>query len=82
MAKGSVVLPGHHSRFSRYIADYFPEHFHVDVAFAYGSEEGVLIQIATPAGTVASCETTVVQALDIMAMGDIAELLKMRVGRS
>lgn len=82
MAKDSVVLPEHHSRFSRYIADYFPADYHVDVAYASGHKEALLIRIATPEGALASCETTVAQALDIMAMGDIAESLKMRVGHS
>lgn len=74
------MLPQYHARFSNYVAGYFPEDFHVDVAFADNDEETLLIRIATPGGDLASYETTAVQVLDVMAMGDIATMLKSRVG--
>jgi hypothetical protein len=74
------MLPQYHARFSNYVAGYFPEDFHVDVAFADHDEGILLIRIATPGGVLASYETTAVQALDVIAMGDIASMLKTRVG--
>lgn len=74
--------PEYQRRFSQYIAGYFPEDFHVAVEFSVGNEEALLIKIATPKGAVASWDTTQAQALDIMAMGSIAELLLARVMHS
>lgn len=74
------MLPESHARLLRYIAGYFPEDFHVDVAFTLSDDEMLLIRVASPKGDLASYETTATQVLDIVAMGDIAEILKMRVG--
>ncbi len=72
--------PEHRSRFLLYIAGYFPEDFHVDVVIAVGDDEPLLIKIATSRGLLASFETNAAQALDVVAMGDIAQELKRRVG--
>lgn len=76
------MLSHNRSRFSNYVAGYFPEDFHIDVAFADNDEGMLVIRIATPSGVLASYETTAVQALDVMAMGDIATMLKARVGHT
>lgn len=67
------------SRYLRYIAGYFPADFQVDVMITPGYEDNLVITILAPSGLVASHETTATQALDIMAMCDIAEMLKMRL---
>ncbi len=74
------MLPKYHPRFMRYVADFFPESFRVLVTLTPDDSEVMTITIATPAGGLASCETTETQALDIMAMGEIASALKTRVG--
>ncbi|WP_147302616.1 hypothetical protein [Ectopseudomonas oleovorans] len=67
------------SRFLRYIKGYFPEEFQVEVEISQDPDDRLLIKIVTPEGSPASYETTVAQALDVMAMGSIAALLKARV---
>lgn len=74
------MLPKYHSRFSRYISGFFPESFRVEVTLTLDDNEAMAINIATPAGDLAHCETTETQALDIVAMGEIAQVLKARVG--
>lgn len=74
--------PENQRRFAQYIAGYFPEDFHVVVEFSVGHEKTLSIKLATPRGAVASWDTTETQALDIMAMGGIAELLLARVMHS
>lgn len=74
--------PENQRHFSQYIAGYFPEDFHVAVEFSVGHEKTLSIKIATPRGAIASWDTTEAQALDIMAMGGIAELLLARVMHS
>lgn len=76
------MLTQNRSRFLNYVAGYFPEDFHVDVTFAENDERLLIIRIATPKGVLASYETTAVQALDVIAMGDIANVLKTRVGHT
>lgn len=72
--------PKYHPRFLRYVADFFPESFRVEVTLPVDDNGVITIAIATPAGGLAWCETTETQALDIMAMGEIASALKSRVG--
>lgn len=74
------MLPKYHPRFLHYISGFFPESFRVEVTFTLDDNEVMAIDIATPAGEVARCVTTETQALDVMAMGVIAQELKMRVG--
>ena len=74
------MLPKYHPRFLRYVANFFPESFGVEVTLTPDDNEVMTIAIVTPAGGQAWCETTETQALDIMAMGEIAQTLKTRVG--
>lgn len=74
------MLPKYHPRFLRYVADFFPDSFRVLVTLSPDDNEVMTITIATPAGGLAWCETTETQALDIMAMGEMASALKSRVG--
>ncbi|ONN71075.1 hypothetical protein BVL52_11260 [Pseudomonas oryzihabitans] len=73
------MLPKYHARFSRYVADFFPECFRVEVTLTVDDNQVMVINVATPAGRLARCETTETQALDIMAMGEIALALQARV---
>ncbi|WP_338544743.1 hypothetical protein V6W80_15385 [Pseudomonas benzopyrenica] len=74
------MLPKYHSRFLRYISGFFPESLLVEVTLTIDDNEVMAINIATSAGDLAHCETTETQALDIVAMGEIAQVLKARVG--
>lgn len=68
------------SRVSSYVRGFFPEAFRVDVWVALNDDYPLSITITTPEGVSAVYDTTAAQALDIVAMGDIAEQLKRRVG--
>lgn len=74
------MLLKYHVRFSGYISGFFPESFRFEVTFIVDDTEAVAIDIATPAGGRARCETTEAQTLDIMAMFEIAQALQMRAG--
>jgi len=74
------MLPQYRSRFRSYVKGFFPDAYQVDVWVAASDNYPLSIRIITPEGLKAVYDTTAAQALDIVAMGDIAEQLKRRVG--